>query len=98
MASTPRTWAEGEKQVVATAIAEHSRVWFTLARGRLTEVFYPTPDRTCIRSLEAVVAVDGWLSAEPDDTETTYAQPDHDVPLVRITNTDRTGRYRIEKE
>jgi glucoamylase len=92
------SWAEGEKAAIGTAIGEASRVWFSLARGRLTEVFYPTPDRACLRSLSFLVADDEFVSEEEVDTEHGYAQPYDGVPLLAIDNLDRAGRYRIEKE
>jgi glucoamylase len=89
---------EGEKALIGTAIGEASRVWFTLARGRLTEVFYPTPDRACLRALGFVVAGDGFVSEEEADTLHSYTQPHDDVPMITVVNRDRAGRYQLEKE
>ena len=91
-------WAEGAKDGIGTAIDETSRVWFTEARGRLTDVFYPTPDRACIRSLGFVVVGDEIVSEEHADASHTYARPYAEVPLSTVVNQDREGRYRIEKE
>ncbi len=92
------TWAEGEKAAIGTAIGEQSRVWFTLARGRLTEVFFPNPDRACTRSLGFLVAGDGFVSAEEDDATHAYAWPYEDVPLVSVRSRDRAGRYQLDTE
>jgi glucoamylase len=91
-------WAEGQKDMIGTAIGETSRVWFSLVRGRLTEVFYPTPDRACLRSLSFLVADDRFVSEEEVDTVHGCACPFDDVPLLAYDNRDRAGRYRIEKE
>src|SRR5574338_181335 len=98
MAPDRATWAEGEKAAIGTAIGEQSRVWFTLARGRLTEVFFPNPDRACTRSLGFLVAGDGFVSAEENDATHAYARPYEDVPLISVTNRDRAGRYQLDKE
>jgi glucoamylase len=95
---TPASWAEGAKAVIGTALGEASRVWFTLACGRLTEVFYPTPDRACTRSLDFVVAGERFASNPADDAFHRYTQLDDGVPLVAITSRDRAGRYRLERE
>jgi len=89
---------EGEKALIGTAIGEASRVWFTLARGRLTEVFYPTPDQACVRALGFVTAGDDFVSEEETDTLHTCTQPHDDVPLISVVNRDRAGRYQLEKE
>ena len=94
----PVSWAEGAKAVIGTALGEVSRVWFTLASGRLTEAFYPTPDRACTRSLDFVVAGDRFASDPADDAVHRYTQIDDGVPLVAISSRDRAGRYRLDRE
>lgn len=95
---TPASWAEGAKAVIGTALGEVSRVWFTLASGRLTEVFYPTPDRACIRCLDFVVGGDRFASNPADDAVHRYTQLDDGIPLVSISSRDRAGRYRLDRE
>jgi glucoamylase len=95
---THASWAEGAKAVIGTALGEISRVWFTLASGRLTEVFYPTPDRACTRSLDFVVAGERFASNPADDAVHRYTQLDDGVPLVAICSRDRAGRYRLDRE
>lgn len=46
------TWAHSAKDGVGTSYSTGGRIWFTLWRGILTEVFYPTVDRPQIRDLE----------------------------------------------
>src|SRR5262249_51429458 len=52
-------WATAAKQGVGTTLDPTgrltSRVWFTIARGVVTEVFYPHVDHPCIRELGLVI-------------------------------------------
>ena len=49
------TWAPATKDVVGTSLA-FARVWFTMAQGILTEVYYPRIDIPQIRDLGFIVA------------------------------------------
>jgi len=44
-------WTRSDKQGVGTAHGPLSRVWFTVSKGILNEVYYPTIDRPQIRDL-----------------------------------------------
>jgi glucoamylase len=35
-------WSRASKQGVGTSLSDRSRVWFTIAGGVVTEVYYPT--------------------------------------------------------
>src|SRR5947199_8226677 len=65
--ATP-TWGPGNKQGFGTAPTRESRVWFTLARGSLSEVFHPTLDQPLLHQLRFLAAAPGTppidLSAE----------------------------------
>src|SRR5687768_3964594 len=50
------TWAEADKSGFGTARATASNVWFTLQRGRVSEVFYPDLSTPSVRSLELKVS------------------------------------------
>lgn len=95
-------WATSGKVGVGTALCptvnSTSLVWFTLARGVVTEIFYPRVDIACTRELGLVVT-DGkdFVSAEQDGAEQRVETPVEGVPLYRLINTCRQGRYRIEK-
>ena len=45
-------WTGAAKDGVGTAHSFGGRVWFTIGRGILTEVYYPTVDRPQLRDLE----------------------------------------------
>jgi len=95
---TPR-WTSSAKSGVGTALADNSRVWFTLSHGILNEVYYPRLDRACLRDLGCIVT-DGadFFSEEKRDATSVVAPLAPGVPGFHLTNTCRLGRYRIEKE
>ena len=57
-------WTDADKDGVGTACATGSRVWFTIRRGILTEVYYPTIDRPQLRDLEFLFADGNGLFLE----------------------------------
>ena len=48
----PPRWTRSAKDAVGTAYSGASRVWFTISRGVLNEIYYPTVDRPQIRDLQ----------------------------------------------
>src|SRR5438477_8915499 len=63
-------WFTSAKSGVGTAINAPSRVWFTLARGVVSEVFWPRVDLASLRSLGLVVTDRrSFSSDEQADTE-----------------------------
>lgn len=92
-------WTRGAKEAVGTAYSAPSRVWFTMAQGVVTEVYYPTIDQPQIRDLQYLVS-DGraLFHDERRETETTIAPISEDALGYRVINTDRSGAYRINKE
>ncbi len=51
-------WTRGAKDAAGTAYSTESKVWYTLAAGCVTEVYYPTIDSPQIRDLQ-FLATDG---------------------------------------
>jgi glucoamylase len=92
------TWTRADKDGFGTSTTTASKVWFTLSRGELTEVYYPRLDTPSVRDLELVVS-DGH-HAERESAATR-----HQVELVgggrsltyRQVDTARSGAYRITK-
>jgi glucoamylase len=95
----PPTWSNSDKDGIGTAYSASSRVWFTLAQGILTEIYWPTIDRPQIRDAQFLIT----------DGETFFHEEKRDLPseVVRIeaqtlgyhvTGRDPKGRYRLEKE
>lgn len=92
------TWNEGDKDGFGTAVGTSSKVWYTLADGELTDVYFPRIDTPSIRDSQFVVT-DGATFTDREDRDST-----HRVTLVspdslsyRITNTARSGAWRITK-
>jgi glucoamylase len=64
------TWTSADKDGFGTAIGRGSKVWFTLSRGRLSEVFAPRLDPPSVRDLELLVS-DGRTFTERESAATT---------------------------
>lgn len=95
----PPNWSPASKQGIGTACNDKSKVWFTIANGIITEVFYPTIDTANIRDIQFLVT-DGktFFNEERRDTVSKVEYIDAKALCYRVTNTARDGRYRIEKE
>src|SRR3954467_12939095 len=89
------TWTEANKTGFGTARTRGSNVWFTLQRGRTSEVFYPNLSTPSVRSLELVVTGPGFTDRESTDMRHRTTRPDAGSLRFREVNTDRQGRYRI---
>ncbi len=96
--SEPR-WTHGGKDGVGTAYAASSRVWFTLWKGIVTEVYFPTVDRPQLRDLQFLVT-DGrsFFHEEKRHLDSkTESLAEYGLGY-RCTNSDPAGRYSIVKE
>jgi glucoamylase len=91
-------WTRGAKSAVGTAYSTSSRVWYTLDRGSVTEVYYPTIDTPQIRDLQFLFT----------DGETFFHDErrnfDSEVDCVseaalgfEVTNREKQGRYTLYK-
>src|SRR6185437_8607723 len=92
-------WTTGAKTAVGTAISEQSRVWFTISRGILNEVYFPSIDQANTRAIRFVVT-DGqnFFSDEESDAKSRVEYLTDGVPTFRITTECNRQRYRIRKE
>jgi glucoamylase len=95
-------WDSAQKQAVGTAYegpgAASSPVWFTLAQGILTEVFYPSPDQAQVGDLEFLVS-DGesFFSDQKGDTISTVSYLDEGMTVV-VSGKEKQGRYSFQQE
>ena len=103
------TWSSSAKDAVGTS-PDTSRVWFTIGRGILNEVYWPRVDRPQIRDLGFIVADDAgfWSEVKRDtDQEVSYERPGelavsviHHHPRyalrLRICTDDHADVVRIE--
>ena len=94
----PPNWSSARKQGVGTACSEQSKVWFTIANGIVTEVYYPTIDTANTKDIQFLVT-DGvsFFEEERRDTSSTIEYIDENALAYRVTTTSRSGRYRIIK-
>jgi glucoamylase len=94
----PPRWTRGAKEAVGTAYTTASRVWYTVAAGILTEVYYPTIDTPQIRDLQFLIT-DGatFFHDERRNTRQTAECVDEASLGFDIVNAARNGRYVIRK-
>lgn len=93
-------WAHGDKDGVGTAYSASSRLWFTLWKAIVTEVYYPTVDRPQLRDLQFLVS-DGetFVHDELKALECHCGLERLDPSLGYIAHgKDPEGRYAIRKE
>ncbi|MEZ4750146.1 MAG: glycoside hydrolase family 15 protein [Bdellovibrionota bacterium] len=98
----PFGWQSAEKQGIGTAYQKPdqsvaSKVWFSLARGIVTEVYYPRVDTPQVRDSQFLVT-DGksFLHQEQFDMESLVRRVPGS-PAFEVIQKDREGRYQIEK-
>jgi glucoamylase len=84
------------KDCLGTAQNTTSKVWFTVANGVLSDVYYPTNDNPNVESLQYIVT-DGSSFTDLQTRDTTYTvQPLSSRALdCRVTTTGKSGKYRI---
>ncbi|MGB8383558.1 MAG: glycoside hydrolase family 15 protein [Dermatophilaceae bacterium] len=90
------SWATGNKIALGTATGSASPVWFTVANGVMTEVFYPRADVPNVQDMQYVVS-DGATFVELERDATTHAvsMPDERALEHMVVNTAKNGRYRL---
>lgn len=92
-------WTSSAKSGVGTALNLNSRVWFTISHGILNEVYYPRVDQACTRDLGLLVTDGvGYFSEEKRHCKFENVPFEPGVPVYCLTNTEKEGRYRIEKQ
>ena len=92
-------WTRSAKDAIGTAYSVASRVWFSMARGVVNEVYYPTVDRPQIRDLQYLIT-DGSSFFHDErrhsSCESEYLSPH--VLGVQVKRVDPEGRFTLEKE
>lgn len=80
------TWTSSDKDLVGTALGS-SRLWFTLGRGIVNEVYYPRIDIPQIRDLGFIVADDAgfWVEIKRLNAYQIHT-PAIGIPLPTITH------------
>lgn len=89
-------WTTGDKDAIGTSATTTSKVWYTVANGITSEVFYPRADVPNLQDMQYIVT-DGstFVDLERDATDHVVSMPDAKSLEYTITNTARSGRYRI---
>src|SRR2546428_1073838 len=86
------------KDCLGTARNTTSKVWFTVANGVLSDVYYPTIDNTNVETLQYIVT-DGSTFTDLQARDTTYTVQlldNHSQALdCEVTTTAKSGKYRI---
>jgi glucoamylase len=84
------------KDCVGTARNTTSKVWFTVADGVLSDVYFPTNDNTNVETLQYLVS-DGSSFTDLQTRDMTYTveATDDRALTCRVTTTARSGRYKI---
>ena len=90
-------WGPGRKQGFGTSPNPAARVWLTVARGNLSEVFHPTLDSPCLHELRFIASGRGTPpvdDATEAEHEVRWVEPG--VPAFRVVSTH--PEYRLVKE
>ena len=84
------------KDCLGTARNTTSKVWFTVANGVLSDVYYPTIDNTNVETLQYVVT-DGstFTDLQTRDMTSTAEALDSTGMSCRVTSVAASGRYSI---
>ncbi len=92
-------WPTAAKNGFGTSNTLTSKVWFTLANGVMTEVFFPTLDVPNVQNLQLLLAIDGQISAQTESGDTIHRLEvlDSGSLTFRQINTAKNGQYTITK-
>ena len=90
-------WLDAGKEGVGTSTTLNSKVWFTLRRGVLSEVYYPFVDVANVQSLQFVV-----VNTKTGQVETESENAQHEVYALggltfRQINLAHSGKWSISK-
>jgi glucoamylase len=94
---TDARWPTAAKNGFGTSTTLASKVWFTLADGVMTEVFYPTVDQPKTRTLQFQVVTGTKIENEMEDTVHRVELPNPESLTFRQINRAKSGAYTITK-
>jgi glucoamylase len=91
-------WTSAAKNGFGTANTVASKVWFTLADGVLTEVYYPTLDTPNVQTLQLIVVTpEGNVETESDNTTHEIEVTDPRSLSFRQVNKAKNGAFVVYK-
>src|SRR2546429_9928766 len=84
------------KDCLGTARNTTSKVWFTIANGVLSDVYYPTVDNTNVETMQFIVT-DGQSFTDLQTRDMNYTVQASNAPALecRVISTAKSGRYRL---
>src|SRR4051794_10887821 len=87
---------QARKDCLGTARNSTSKVWFTVANGVLSDVYYPTIDNTNNETLQFIVT-DGTTFTDLQTRDMTYTATPLDATgmACRVTSSAKSGRYTL---
>ena len=88
------------KDCLGTARNTTSKVWYTVANGVLSDVYYPTVDNTNVETVQYLVT-DGSTFTDLQTRDMTYSAEAVDEVggmACKVTATAKSGKYKIETE
>jgi glucoamylase len=93
-------WATAAKQGVGTSATADSKVWFTLAQGVMTEVYYPDVTTANVHLLQFFVKDQdtGKVETEMDDSFHSVKMVRPDALMFQQINVARSGSWKIVKK
>src|SRR6266700_8142657 len=84
------------KDCLGTARNTTSKVWYTIANGVLSDVYYPAVDNTNVETLQYIVTDGSTLTdLQTRDMAYTVQALDPGGMECRVTTTARSGKYQI---
>jgi glucoamylase len=92
------SWTTGNKLAVGASVGTDSKVWFTVAKGITSEVFYPRLDIPNMEDMQYVITDRStFVDLERDATSHVTSMPAENALEYTITNTDKrpSPKYRI---
>ena len=91
-------WTSSAKNGLGTAYHTSCRLWFTLSHGIVNEIYYPSVDAPNTRDFQFLIS-DGatFCHEEKRDLDHQIQYPERDCLFYRLTNSERSGRYRLVK-
>ena len=92
-------WTHSNKDGIGTAYSGDARLWYTLWRGTVTEVYFHSIDQPHLRDLEFLFT-DGetFFHEEKRHLSATTERPSEHALGYRVRGEAPGGRYEVEKE
>ena len=90
-------WGPGRKMGFGTAPGSRSKLWYTVANGNLSEVFFPFLDRVALHELRFFASAGGAPPVDDSaDAQHAVSWLTPGVPALRVDSTHH--EYRLTKE